>query len=96
MGAQSDLERLHGTHKAAYCMQSSFYPDIKKNILKQWDKIVKGSPTDSPQERGLTCSRSMSNLLDGVAPRFPCNVAIMDYNLNVKFKMHYFDTVESH
>lgn len=68
MGVESDLYMLHGIHNAANCMQSSFYPDIKKNILKQKDKIVGGSLTDSPQERGLTCSRSMSSLLGGVVP----------------------------
>lgn len=68
MGAQSELYMPHGIQNAAYCTQSSFYPDIEKNILKQKDKIVKGSPTDSPQERGLTCSRSMSSIFDGVAP----------------------------
>lgn len=65
MGAQSNLHMLHGIQNAAYCTQSSFYR-VSKNILKQKDKIVKESPTDSPQGRGLTCSRSMSSLLDGV------------------------------
>lgn len=32
MGAQSDLDTLHGIHNAAYCTQSSFYPDIQKYL----------------------------------------------------------------
>lgn len=60
-------------------------------MLKQKDKIgFTHDPTNNLQERGFTNAKSFGWC-------YPlCNIAIVNYKLNVKFKIHCFGTVEPH